>query len=128
MDRTKEASLNSNREEYTLTVPSTDGGAQHTFKGTQQAQKDVDCVLIFNEATNSYRLERLDTLLRLDHQRSKHRKTQSVTSNASVLVSSPAPIPSPAPSPESDDEEGLNDLANLLESSLEKAESSEDET
>lgn len=64
--------------EYTLSVPSRDEGPSHVFKSTQAPQKDIDCLLIYDEETQSYRLERLSSVLRMDHQRS-HGSTASTS-------------------------------------------------
>lgn len=64
------SSSTSSAPEYTLTVPSReDETQQHIFKGTQVAGRDVDCLLIWSEARQQYVLERIDSVLRLEHQR-----------------------------------------------------------
>ncbi|ORY77808.1 RNA polymerase II transcription elongation factor-domain-containing protein [Protomyces lactucae-debilis] len=103
MDRARAGYLSGGPEEYTVAVPNTsDTGSDHIFTGAAQSTKDLDCVLIYDEATSSYRLEHFDGIVRLDHQRGKsgHRKTASTASLASPFVpynivgSSPAHLPS----------------------------------
>lgn len=57
--------------EYTLTVPSKDTRQGHVFKGSQVQQKEVDCLLIWDEESSSYKLEKLGSILRLEHQRAQ---------------------------------------------------------
>ncbi|BFZ55018.1 hypothetical protein PYCC9005_002056 [Savitreella phatthalungensis] len=75
----------SGEETLTLTLHG-QSGEQHVYRGTRQPMKDVDCVLVYDEATQSYTLERLGTMARLDHQRSK----------AAKEVPAPSAVPVPA--------------------------------
>ncbi|KAM0747937.1 hypothetical protein T439DRAFT_328598 [Meredithblackwellia eburnea MCA 4105] len=42
---------------------------EHWFSGSVVAAKEVDCVLIWDDTTGSYKLERLDSSVRLNHER-----------------------------------------------------------
>lgn len=57
--------------EYSLLVPSKDAKQGHLFKGSQTQQKEVECLLIWDEDSQSYRLEKLGSVLRLEHQRTQ---------------------------------------------------------
>ncbi|KAL8291367.1 hypothetical protein RQP46_002345 [Phenoliferia psychrophenolica] len=49
--------------------PSKTEGGDHWFSGSIAPAKEVDCVLLWDEATQSYTLERLESTVKLSHER-----------------------------------------------------------
>lgn len=77
--------------EYSLIVRSKGSNMGHLFKGPQVQQKEVDCLLIWDESSNTYRLERLASAIRLEHQRNQvtvpaenNSQVRSSTSNTGI--------------------------------------------
>ncbi|KAG6916562.1 hypothetical protein DXG01_006333 [Tephrocybe rancida] len=52
----------------TVERPSTQSSEAHRWCGQETAAKEWDCVLIYDEASNSYTLEKLESVLTLTHQ------------------------------------------------------------
>lgn len=75
-----------------LDMPSQQGDV-HTFSGPQQAAKDVECILIYDEETQTYTLEKLDSVVRLSVHRNAGGRTAALSrvprSNASSVEGSP---------------------------------------
>ncbi|BFZ63307.1 hypothetical protein YB2330_004429 [Saitoella coloradoensis] len=68
-DNTRPSRLYGGPEQYDLEIPGRNGKEPQSFEGTREAQNDVDCVLIYNEETGEYQLERLDSILHMNHVR-----------------------------------------------------------
>ncbi|CCG81726.1 Predicted protein [Taphrina deformans PYCC 5710] len=129
--------------DYTLLVPSKEGQA-HVFRGPETAGKEIDCVLIYDASTGSYVLERIGSVLRLDHQRhAQVAATETEEPGEKEIKRGPDPDRHPEAEPkvvveeredavpgvvdeeheeeeddDDDDDEELDDFANLLESTL----------
>ncbi|KAK0191485.1 RNA polymerase II transcription elongation factor-domain-containing protein [Armillaria mellea] len=72
VDTTKSGTLEVRKnqgESATVTVehPSTQPGELHRFNGNENAAKDYACVLIFDEQTGRFSLEKLDSVLTVDY-------------------------------------------------------------
>lgn len=69
LDHTAPSSLSvSKGGEVILSRPSKDHGA-HVFKGIEVPAKEVDCLLIYDDGSGTYRLEQMGSVVRLEHQR-----------------------------------------------------------
>ncbi|ODQ54739.1 hypothetical protein SAICODRAFT_64505 [Saitoella complicata NRRL Y-17804] len=68
-DNIRPSRLHGGPEHYDLEIPGRNGKESQSFEGTREAQNDVDCVLIYNEETGEYTLERLDSILHMNHVR-----------------------------------------------------------
>ncbi|TFK43080.1 RNA polymerase II transcription elongation factor-domain-containing protein [Crucibulum laeve] len=55
--------------EVLVEQPSTNPGEVHVFRGKEQPSKSVDCLLIFDEETMTFTLEKLDSYMTLTHDR-----------------------------------------------------------
>ncbi|KAK0467715.1 RNA polymerase II transcription elongation factor-domain-containing protein [Desarmillaria tabescens] len=72
VDTTKSGTLEVRKNQgdsATVTVehPSTQSGEVHRFNGNENAAKDYACVLIFDEQTGRFSLEKLDSVLTVDY-------------------------------------------------------------
>ncbi|KAK0498236.1 RNA polymerase II transcription elongation factor-domain-containing protein [Armillaria luteobubalina] len=93
VDTTKSGTLEVRKnqgESATVTVehPSTQPGELHRFNGNENAAKDFACVLIFDEQTGRFSLEKLDSVLTVDYTEKR----------AAALAETRPPAPSRPPS------------------------------
>ncbi|KAK0490472.1 RNA polymerase II transcription elongation factor-domain-containing protein, partial [Armillaria novae-zelandiae] len=93
VDTTKSGTLEVRKNQgdsATVTVehPSTQPGELHRFNGNENAAKDYACVLIFDEQTGRFSLERLDSVLTVDYTEKR----------AAALAETRPPAPSRQPS------------------------------
>ncbi|KAF9004734.1 RNA polymerase II transcription elongation factor-domain-containing protein [Cyathus striatus] len=61
----------------TVEHPITKAGEAALFTGNEQPAKEVDCVLIYDEETNTFTLEKLDSYISLKHERKTFRRQLS---------------------------------------------------
>ncbi|KAF8663570.1 hypothetical protein AX16_000914 [Volvariella volvacea WC 439] len=94
--------------EYSSTQP----GEIHPFSGSLVQAKEYECVLIYDEETGTCILEKLDSLITLQHERKKVQQT-----NPHVPTSTPA-LPAPSRPPISRDSKHAIDIADELEKEL----------
>ncbi|KAF8966496.1 RNA polymerase II transcription elongation factor-domain-containing protein [Flammula alnicola] len=73
IDATKPASIEikkgAENSQVLAEYPSTQSGEAHSFVGIEQTAKDVDCILIYDEDTGQYTLEKLDSFVLLKFNR-----------------------------------------------------------
>ena len=82
IDHSQDGSISADGDDLSLTLPAVQGqSGDHYYKGSRQALKDVDCVLLYDDETDSYVLERLASMTRFEHQRGKGRALDSVSSS-----------------------------------------------
>ncbi|KIK07655.1 hypothetical protein K443DRAFT_673233 [Laccaria amethystina LaAM-08-1] len=72
----------------TVEYPGSQAGEKQVFMGSEAAAKEWECVLIYDEETGTYTLEKLDSCMTLTYQRK-------------AASSAPRPAPATAPSPAS---------------------------
>ncbi|KAJ7283299.1 RNA polymerase II transcription elongation factor-domain-containing protein [Mycena rebaudengoi] len=87
IDPTKPGTIDlsrSSKDSTSLTVehPSSQPGESHVFVGNETSAKEFDCVLIYDEETGSYKLEKLESYIVLTYER---KTTTSLPSAASPL-------------------------------------------
>ncbi|KAK7204116.1 RNA polymerase II transcription elongation factor-domain-containing protein [Myxozyma melibiosi] len=94
VDDSQPSVLTRSGSEFTLRSP----GIQEesfTFTGQSTEGKDVDCLLIYNEVTNSFELKRLSNVIRLKTSRSAPKKPSATSANSSASSSSTSPTKEP---------------------------------
>ncbi|KAJ7229111.1 RNA polymerase II transcription elongation factor-domain-containing protein [Mycena pura] len=73
LDNTKPGTIELTRGKDATTVivehPSSQPGENHIFTGKETPAKELDCVLIYDEETGSYKLEKLEAYIVLTHER-----------------------------------------------------------
>ncbi|KAF7330832.1 EAF domain-containing protein [Mycena venus] len=73
LDTTKPGTIELSRGKDTTTVvvehPSSQPGESHVYTGTDTSAKELDCVLIYDEETGSYKLEKLESYIGLNYER-----------------------------------------------------------
>jgi hypothetical protein len=96
IDSTKPGNIDVKRGKDSTSVTvehsSSQPGEGHVFVGYEQLAKEMDCVLIYDEETGTFSLEKLDSYMILTYER----KTAS-TLNRPSASASPLPPPPPAP-------------------------------
>ncbi|KAI5122189.1 hypothetical protein M0805_007086 [Coniferiporia weirii] len=83
----------------------------HVFRGKEEPAKEVECVLIYDEESGMFTLEKLDSSLALNHEGRSQPKARAPSA-------SPLPTPSPAPSALKIDDDLTAELFRELESTL----------
>ncbi|KAK7061307.1 EAF domain-containing protein [Favolaschia claudopus] len=73
LDTTKPGTIELTRGKDTTNVvvehPSSQPGETHVYTGTDTSAKELDCVLIYDEETGSYKLEKLESYIILNYDR-----------------------------------------------------------
>ncbi|KAG8904405.1 hypothetical protein FRB99_001827, partial [Tulasnella sp. 403] len=89
---------------FRLEHSSTQGEDRHAFAGIQSPPKDFECVLVYDEATGAFTLEKLDSCINLKYDRAASKNANgrtlspvddSPTSGATLSSSSPPTPPNP---------------------------------
>ncbi|KAK9380736.1 RNA polymerase II transcription elongation factor-domain-containing protein [Kockiozyma suomiensis] len=89
IDDSQASVLTRSGADFTLQSPGIQKGETFSFSGQHTESKDVDCVLIYNEETNSFELQRLSGVIRLKSSRSSPTKP-SAKPISSLSSSTPA--------------------------------------
>ncbi|KAL4259152.1 EAF family protein [Pleurotus pulmonarius] len=117
VDNTKPgtAEMTAGKESTSVMVehPSTQEGESLIFTGTEEPAKELDCVLIYDEETGTFTLERVESFIALKYEK-KTASTSRPRPSASPMPRTPVPYSS-TPKPSTDDLDLEAQLEDILQ-------------
>ncbi|KAL0949017.1 hypothetical protein HGRIS_009112 [Hohenbuehelia grisea] len=124
VDTSKPGTIDVNRgkeaTKVTVEHPSVQDGETHLFTGTEDTAKEFDCVLIYDEETGTFTLEKLDSYVSLNHVK-KVATTSRPRPSASPLPPPPPPVPASSSS-----KDAVDELEALIEQDLQEGDADGD--